>query len=250
MTRILTDTAGGIARLQLNDPATLNAIDAAMLDELAEAVRSAGCDPTVRLITLTGVGRGFCSGAKLSGEVDPATLQSLSRVIETLHTSDTPVLAAVNGVAAGAGMSLALACDYVLATDSAFFMLAFSRIALMPDGAATALVAASIGRARAMRLALSAERVPARVAADWGLIAESCPDEEFAARLQAVETTLAGLSPAAAAETKHAVNAASMPALTEVLAREEVGQTRLLNSPDFAEGLAAFAEKRPPRFGA
>jgi enoyl-CoA hydratase/carnithine racemase len=151
-------------------------------------------------------------------------------------------------VAAGVGCSLALAADYVLAAESASFVLAFGRIGLMPDGAATALVAAAVGRARALRMALTTEAVGGRDAEAWGLVAECVPDDALEGRATELSARLAALAPQATAETLAAVNAASVD-LDDALAREEEGQGGLLRSADFVEGLTAFVEKRPPRFG-
>lgn len=252
--RVLSGVAGGVGAIVLNVPDRLNAVDAQMLAELGAVIGRLAEDPAVRVLTLTGRGRGFCAGADVSGgvesdlrEVDSATLYAAGAVTRALLGSTKPVVAAVNGVAAGVGVSFALACDYVMATESASFLLAFSRIGLMPDGGATALVAASVGRARAMRMALTAERVPARVAAEWGLIAEVVADGDFERRRVELLTALAAGAPLALARTKAAVNAASVD-LGGALAREEEGQERLLRSNDFSEGVRAFLTKEAPRF--
>ena len=210
---VLVEVTGGVGRLTLNVPDRLNAVDTAMLDALEAGVASLIADPHVRVLTITGAGRGFCAGANL----------------------------------AVVGVSLALGCDYVLATESASFVLAFAKIGLMPDGGATALVAASIGRTRAMRMALTGEKVPALTAAQWGLVSETVPDSEFHARGEAVLDFLAASAPAAVAETKSAINAACLE-LDAALAREEDGQTRLMRSADFREGVDAFLGKRRPTF--
>lgn len=248
---------GVVGRIVLAAPEKLNAVDAEMLVAIAESVDAFADDPAIRVITLAGEGRGFCSGADLAGsepgdsggEVDPATLDGVNAVTRAIVASHTPVVALVNGIAAGFGCSMALACDHVIATESAAFMLAFTKIGLMPDGGATALVAASIGRARAMRMALLAEKVSARDAAAWGLIAECVADEEFAARAAEVVERLAEGAPGAQSRTIEAINAATLD-LEDALGREEDGQLRLLASADFAEGVRAFHEKRAPEFGA
>lgn len=256
--RVTTDA--GVGRIVLAAPEKLNAVDAAMLSAITAGVKALAADPGVRVIALTGEGRGFCAGADIAGEraeevgveeggaVDPAVLDGVNSVTRAIVASRTPVIALVNGIAAGYGASMALACDYVLATESAAFMLAFTKIGLMPDGGATALVAASIGRARATRLALLAEKLPARLAAQWGLIAECVPDEDFAARGQEVLAVLGAGAPQAIADTLEAINAATLD-LEAALDRETAGQTRLLASADFAEGVQAFLEKRPAQFG-
>ncbi len=250
---VLSGVAGGVGAIVLNVPDRLNAVDAPMLDLLVATIARLEADPAVRVLTLTGRGRGFCAGADLSSgdaaatQVDTATLYAAGAVTRALLRSAKPVVACVNGVAAGVGVSFALACDYVLATESASFVLAFTKVGLMPDGGATALVAASIGRARAMRMALTAEKVPAGVAAQWGLIAEAVPDADFASRREALLTSLVAGAPLAFARTKSAVNAATVD-LDASLAREEEGQEGLLRSNDFSEGVRAFLTKEAPRF--
>jgi enoyl-CoA hydratase len=247
------EVAGGIARVTLDAPERLNAVDPAMLEAVVERVESAGSDPAVRVVALTGSGRGFCAGADLGraaaedGELDDATLLGVGAAARALLACPRPTVALVGGVAAGAGASMALACDYVLATASASVVLAFARIGLMPDGGATALVAANVGRARAMRLALTGEKLPAPVAAEWGLVSECVPDEEFPARCEALLAQLAAASPTAATATKAAVNGATLD-LGGALEVEERDQRRLIRGADAREGVRAFLEKRPPVF--
>jgi enoyl-CoA hydratase/carnithine racemase len=248
--RVLLDTGDHVARITLNAPKSLNALDAAMLDALADVVEQVAADADVRVIVLTGAGRGFCSGANLldpSVEVDVKTLYAVGRVVRALTGAPQAVVARVNGVAAGAGLSLALAADIVLVAESAPLTLSFSKIGLMPDGGATQLVSASIGRARAMRLALLGQHLGAREAEAAGLIAEAVPDERLDERTAAVVAQLAALDPRATALTKAAVNDASLN-LDATLEREERGQSELLSAPAFAEGVAAFREKRAPLF--
>ncbi len=252
---VLVRVDGAVGRVTLNDPDHLNAVDEAMLDAVAEAVTRLSVDPAVRVIALDGAGRGFCAGANLSGgsdivndAVDTGTLDAVGRAIRAIVGSPTPTVALVHGVAAGVGVSLAVACDYVLAGEAASFVLAFARIGLMPDGGATALVAASVGRTRALRMAMTGEKVDGRTAEAWGLVSECVPSGELAGRSEAVLAQLAGSAPGAAAATSAAINAASID-LDAALATEEAGQARLLASADFREGVTAFFEKRPARFG-
>jgi len=247
---------GPVGRITLDEPDRLNAVDAPMLDAVTEAVVALGADPAVRVIAVAGAGRGFCAGANLavgSGGAPPQvgtdTLDAAGLLVRSLVDCPTPTVALVHGVAAGVGVSIALACDYVLASEAASFVLAFARIGLMPDGGATALVAASVGRARAMRLALTGEKLDGATAAAWGLVAEAVPAEDFDARAAALLDQLGGSAPEAARETASAINAATLD-LGGALDREERGQARLLQSPDFVEGVLAFLEKRPARFGA
>lgn len=244
---------GAVGRITLNAPERLNAVDADMLESISDGVSALGAHPDVRVITLTGTGRGFCSGAHLSAvssldDVGATTLDCVGRAIRTLIASRVPVLGLVNGVTAGVGFSLALATHYILATESASFLLGFNKIGLMPDGAATALVAASAGRSRALRLALTGEQISAATALDWGLIAQTCPDEQFGEVARGLEQAFANGAPLALAATTEAINAATLPALDQVLGREELGQRHLLTTDDFREGVTAFTERRAPQF--
>jgi enoyl-CoA hydratase len=159
-----------------------------------------------------------------------------------------PVVAVVQGPAAGVGASLALACDVVLASEKAFFMLAFTKIGLMPDGGASALIAASVGRHRAMRMALLAERIPAAEAYEWGLVTALYPADQFDAEVDKVVATLASGPAAALRKTKDAINAATLTELETALEREKQGQLVLISSDDFREGTRAFQQRRPAKF--
>lgn len=239
-----------VARVTLNVPERLNAVSEAVLNELTVLVSELDARPDVRVIALTGAGKGFCSGAELgspSSRVDVGILRAAAGLVQTMIAASTPVVALVNGVAAGAGCSLAAAADYAIAAESAAFALTFSRIGLMPDAGATALLAASIGRARALRMAITGEKVSARDAFEWGLIAEVVPDDEFGGRCQELLASLATSATSAIAASVAAVNAATLD-LDAALTREEVGQIELLGSANFAEGVTAFVEKRSPRF--
>jgi enoyl-CoA hydratase len=245
---VLVDTTGPIGRITLDAPERLNAVDPEMCAAVAQAVRTFDADPSVRVIALAGNGRGFCSGAPLSADGATAgTLYAGADLVRALLGCRTPVVALVHGVAAGIGVPMALACDYVLASEAASFVLAFARIGLMPDGGATALVAASVGRARAMRLALTGERLDAATAAEWGLVAECVPAGAFAERAEALLAALAAGPTVALGETKAAVNAASVD-VEAALAREEAGQVSLMATEDYKEGVAAFVAKRAAGF--
>lgn len=242
---------GPVGRVTMTAVERLNAVDAPMLEALVAAVRRLDADPAVRVIALTGEGRGFCAGANLAidraaldsaAPVDSATLRVAGDLVRALLGASTPTVALVSGVAAGVGVSLALSCHYTLASDDASFTLAFTKIGLMPDGGATALVAAHAGRAKAMRMALTGERVDARTADAWGLVSECVSGDEFAARSEALLFQLAAGPPLAMAATTAAVNAGSLD-LEAALAREEPGQQALLDSSDFREGVIAFLEK-------
>jgi enoyl-CoA hydratase len=248
LSTVVLDTSGAVARITLNAPERLNAVDPQMCRVVADAVRQLDEDATVRVIGLTGAGRGFCSGAPLSPDgADEGTLDAGADLVSALLTCRTPVVALVNGVAAGIGVPIALACDYVLASDAASVVLAFARIGLMPDGGSTALVAASVGRARAMRLALTGETLDARTAADWGLVAECVAAEEFPARSDALLASLAAGPTLALGRTKAAVNAASVD-VEPALARERSGQLALMGTADYREGVTAFLARRAGTF--
>lgn len=243
----------GALRVTLDRPAQLNALSAEMADGLAEVLEEAAADDDVRVIVLSGTGPAFSAGADLSGDdahenFDVTSLDRANRIIRAITSSPKPCVAAVNGVAAGVGCSAALACDLVVAAESASFLLAFARIGLMPDGGATATVAASIGRARAMRMALLGEAMPAKEAYDAGLVSHLVPDPELDETVSKLVRRLASGPPLAYTATKRAVNAATFDQLEEALERERSGQTVLLRTADVAEGMRAFAEKRRPVF--
>lgn len=243
---------GAVGRITFTVPDRLNSLDPAMLDALATEVARLDADPTVRVIVLSGEGRAFSAGANIVpyediGDLD-ATLFGLGSAVRAILEARTPVLSLVPGVAAGAGLSIALAADYVLVADDAKLLLAFGALGLMPDGGATALVAASIGRARALRFALTGEKISGATAAEWGLVAESVAAEAFSARAEELTAHFASLAPDGTALTTAAITEATLD-LDATLDREERGQHALLRTDDFVEGLTAFREKRRPTFG-
>ncbi|HEX7321494.1 MAG TPA: enoyl-CoA hydratase [Mycobacterium sp.] len=245
--------ANGVLSVIIDRPDSLNSVTEPVLAGIADAMECAARDPRVRAVRLGGAGRGFSSGAGIGADdategVPVDTITEANRAVRAITALPRPVVAVVQGPCAGVGVSLALACDLVLASERAFFLLAFTKIGLMPDGGASALVAAAIGRARAMRMALLAERVSAADALAWGLVSAVYPADEFDAE---VDKVLAGLlaGPAVAlARTKHAVNAATLTELDGALDREYVGQSGLLNTRDFREGIRAFQQRRKPEF--
>ncbi|MGY1883775.1 MULTISPECIES: enoyl-CoA hydratase-related protein [unclassified Blastococcus] len=243
--RSVTD---GVLRLVLDRPQSLNAVTTELLEDLAATVTAAGRDPGIRAVSLTGAGRAFSSGADLGGSEEEVSVQAANRAVRAIRDVPVPVLALVHGPAAGVGCSLALACDLVVMSRSAYLMLAFTRIGLMPDGGATALVAASAGRGRAMRMALLAEKMPAEEALACGLAALVVDDDRLQADGAELAARLAAGPPAALARTKAAINAASLGELEPALEREASGQAELAATADFAEGVAAFLGRRPPVF--
>lgn len=253
----LTELADGVLTITINKPDRLNALDAVTAKTIYEALKDADSNADVRVVVLTGAGRGFSAGADLQrvkgseeeGTGDTNNLLDYANLTTTLiSTLSKPVVAAVNGVAAGVGVSYALASDIVVAKESASFLLAFSRIGLMPDGGANLWVAANIGRARAMDMALLAEQIPAPQAKEWGMITRVVADDDFEAEVKKVADKLAAGPTRAYAKMKAAINGAALTELQTTIDREVSGQTELLKTKDNAEGVAAFLEKRPAKF--
>lgn len=244
------ERADGVLRLTFDRPERLNAFTAALIEAACDEVERAAADGT-RVIVLTGAGRAFSAGADVSPDGAPPSLDTLdaaNRLTTALTSSPAVVVAAVNGVAAGVGCSFALAADLTIAKESASFMLAFTKIGLMPDGGASLLVPAAVGRARAARMALLAEKISAPQAAQWGLIAEVVADEDFNGRVDELVDQLCAAAPLALAATKRTLNELTLGDLQQALAAERDRQGALLESADFAEGVAAFREKRGAQF--
>ncbi|TQS45825.1 enoyl-CoA hydratase [Cryptosporangium phraense] len=253
MTDIEVDRDGAVLTIRLNRPERLNSVTTAVLDDLADLLEEAAADADVRVIVLAGNGRAFSSGADLkegatNGRPGTDTILAANRVVRALRDARQPTVAAVHGPAVGVGCSLALACDLVLASSDAYFLLSFTSIGLMPDGGATALVPTSIGRARAMAMALVPERIRAAEALAWGLIYRVVEADELDSSLKALTERLATGAPLALAATKRAINESTLGALEPALGRELENQGRLLQTDDLAEAVVAFAEKRPPKF--
>ena len=244
---ILTESHDGIITVTINRPESLNALTAESITGLRDALAAAG---SARALILTGNDRSFSSGADLQGSVQDGGLglDEANRVIRSLIDLPIPTIAAVSGPAAGIGCSLALACDYTVMSEESYLMLAFTKIGLMPDGGATALVAASAGRHRALKMALTAQKVWAREALDWGLASEVAPAGTQLTRARELAGAWAQGAPLAFAASKEAINQATLTELDGAFDRELDGQTRLRASADFAEGVAAFIEKRGPKF--
>jgi enoyl-CoA hydratase len=244
---LLMDTTDDVLTITWNEPERLNAFDVQMLDDAAVAVEEAS---RLRLVVITGTGRAFSSGAWLGGPTfdGAAGLDAANRLIRAITQTPVPVLAAVNGAAAGVGASIAIAADITLAKRSAYFLLAFVNIGLMPDGGATELVAASIGRARANRMAMLGERLSADDAADIGLIYKSLDDEAYDAELAMLVDRLGNGPTVALRAMKTAINATTLNHLDEALNLEREGQIALFSTADFDEGSQAFIGKRRARF--
>jgi len=253
------ETADRVARLTLDRPGKLNSFNEAMHAEVRDALGRVGAQGA-RVLVLTGAGRGFCAGQDL-GERQATTAggradlgASIERnykpLVLALQALPVPTIAAVNGVAAGAGASIALACDIVIAAKSGSFVQAFARLGLVPDSGATWFLPRLVGSARAMGLALLGDRLPAADAAAWGLIWRCVEDVDFAAEVDrlAGALALAAAPTLALLRTREAIRAAATATLAEQLDLERDFQRELGGTADYAEGVAAFAEKRPPRF--
>lgn len=242
----------GLAVITLDRPEVMNALNAPMRREVTAALHRARGE--ARAIVLTGAGRAFCSGQDLGdGAAEGLNLETVLReeyepLLQAIYTSPRPVLAAVNGAAAGAGANLALAADVVIATQSAAFMQAFTRIGLMPDAGGTWWLPRQVGMARAMGLALFAEKIAAEDAARIGLIWEAVPDVDFDHHWRARAMQLAKGPTAAYAALKRAFHAGLSNPLGAQLSMEARLQGELGRSDDFHEGVQAFLEKRPPHF--
>ena len=246
---------GPVATLTLDRPDSLNALTVPVKVALREALASLAADRSVRAVILTGAGRAFCAGQDLAEREQPdaAPLEVEVRerynpIIRTLRSMDQPVIAAVNGVAAGAGASLAFACDIRLAADDARFVLAFGRIGLVPDSGATWFLPRLVGSAKAAELALIGDPVDAAEALRLGLVSRVVPGDRLMAEARALADRLAQGAPLALSLTKSALQRSLTIDLDEALEGEAKLQGIAGASADHAEGLAAFREKRPPRF--
>jgi 2-(1,2-epoxy-1,2-dihydrophenyl)acetyl-CoA isomerase len=253
MAEVETARDGSVLTVALNRPDKLNAFDAATHAAFAGALKEAS-DPGVRAVVLTGSGRGFCVGQDLAelsdGDRDVAALlrERWNRHVLGLRGLQKPVLAAVNGAAAGAGLSLACACDLRVAADSAVFVPAFVNVGLVPDTGGSWLVPQLLGYARAFEWMCSGRKVGADEALAWGLVAEVVPADDVLARAQARAAELAALPTRAIAMTKRLFERAAVTRLEDQLEVEAQLQLAATRSEDFAEGVAAFLEKREPRF--
>ena len=247
------ELSDGVATITLNRPESLNALNAKMRGELLAALKAAGRDAAVRAVAITGEGRAFCSGADLRGGSGERAFRRVltaeyNPLITAVRELPKPVVAAVNGVAAGAGMSLALACDLVYAADDARFVLAFLRIGLVPDSGLTRTLVRALGRHRAAALILSGEPLGAVEAQAVGLVNGVVPADQLSATVRAAAVSLAGGPTAAIGLAKRAINHAEDALASESLAMEAALQELAGRTQDHAEGIAAFGEKREPRF--
>ncbi len=255
---ILFASEGGIARLTLNRPDRLNSFNDAMHAEVRDALARVKADATTRVLLLTGAGRGFCAGQDLGdravapGEAPVDLGASIERnykpLVLGLRALPMPVVCAVNGVAAGAGANLALACDIVIAAKSASFIQAFCKLGLVPDSGGTYFLPRLVGHARALGLALLGEKLSAEQAAQWGLIWQCVDDAELPAATEKLLAHFAQAPTRGLAAIKEALQASAGNSLPAQLDVERDLQRMLGNGDDYREGVAAFAAKRPPRF--
>jgi 2-(1,2-epoxy-1,2-dihydrophenyl)acetyl-CoA isomerase len=245
---------GAISRITLNRPDRLNSFTVQMHEELRDALSNLG---DTRVVVLTGAGRGFCAGQDLNDRaVAPGQAVDLGEtvvgywnpLVRTLASMPQAVIARVNGVAAGAGANIALACDIVVAAKSAKFIESFSAIGLIPDSGGTWHLPRLIGQARALGLALTGEPLPAEQAAEWGLIWKAVDDDALDAEVDAIANKLASLPPLGLAATKEMIRSSWQYSLDEELGRQAGAMRRLGFTEDYREGVAAFLEKRQPTF--
>ena len=256
---VLTETRGAVRVVTLNRPASLNSFTGAMHAQLLPALEAAAADSAVRAVVITGAGRGFCAGQDLN-DPDMASADDgppdVGAVVEAryrplalrVRSMPVPVIAAVNGVAAGAGANLALCCDFVLAARSASFIQALSKIGLVPDCGGTWLLPRLVGRARALGLAMTGDKLPADEAERIGLIWRCVDDGVLMEQALALADKLCALPSRALAETRLALDDAALLGFADALALEAQAQGRLGRAHDFAEGVAAFRAKRVPTF--
>ena len=255
---IIAEREDGIHRITLNRPDRLNSFNDAMHAELRDALSAVNADDDARVLVLTGAGRGFCAGQDLadravtSGQAPVDLGATIERnyvpLVKMLRQLKVPVVAAVNGVAAGAGANIALACDIVIAAESASFIQAFCKIGLIPDSGGTYWLPRLVGDARAMGLAMLGDKLGAKQAADWGLIWRAVPDADFATHVEHMARQLAQAPTNALVQTRLALHAAAHNDLETQLGLERDVQRELGQSADYREGVAAFMGKRKPQF--
>lgn len=255
---ILFEVSGGVARLTLNRPDRLNSFNVQMHKEVREALSQLTNTAEARVLVFTGAGRGFCAGQDLGDRAVAPGGQGVDLgdsienyykpLVLAFRNLPMPVIGAVNGVAAGAGANIALACDLVIATKSASFVQAFSKLGLVPDSGGTWFLPRLLGNARAMGLALLGDKLPAEQAAQWGLIWRCVEDAEFKSTVDQLATQLAAAPTRGLARTKQAIYESWSHSLEQQLDQERDFQRELGRSQDYAEGVAAFTEKRTPKF--
>ncbi len=255
---VIVQRRAAVAVLTLDRPDAMNAVNPQLGDDLRRALEDAAGDDQIRAVLLTGNGRAFSAGADLKAGFDPtpeghpdvgkALRERYHPIIMAIRTMPKPVVAAVNGPAAGIGLSFALACDLVVAAESAYFLLAFVNIGLVPDGGSSFLIPERIGFARASEMAMLGEKIPAARALEWGLINRVTPDEALQDEAGALADRLANGPTRSYAGTKRQLNAWQFARMEAQLELEASIQGDLAASGDFMEGVTAFVQKRPPSF--
>jgi 2-(1,2-epoxy-1,2-dihydrophenyl)acetyl-CoA isomerase len=255
--QIAWETADGIGWIRMNRPDKLNALTSRMSEEMLDALGQAAKDDAIRCVVITGEGRGFCAGQDLKEFQDRGLEQldvgehlrsSYNRLITAIVELPKPVVAGVNGVAAGAGLSLACACDLRIASDAARFLQAFVKIGLVPDSGGNWLLPRVVGHAKAVELSITGEQIDAAEALRIGLVSTVVPADQFPKELETLAQALAAGPTRAIGTTKELLAQGLTASLPETLEREAVAQADLARSDDFLEGVQAFLEKRPPRF--
>lgn len=257
--QLIVERRGAVAIVRLNNPSRLNALSPVLTTELLDALERLGDDPLVRGILLTGEGRGFSAGADLSALQEPYTRgerpklslflkEGYNRLIPLLAETPRPVIAAINGVVAGAGVSLALACDFRIASEDASFTMAFVKIGLIPDAGSTYLLPRTVGMSKALELALLSEKIDAQTALQTGLVNRVVPAASLMDEALALADRLAVLPTTAIGLTKRIFQESSRLGLAEAMDREAEVQDEAAATEDHIEGVMAFLEKRPPDF--
>lgn len=256
------ERTGGVAVITLNRPELLNSLSLNAIKALLRTVREVGTDPSVRALVITGAGRGFCAGWQLDLDGVPGLPEEslgvrqahlmaeyFNPLIQALHDLPIPTVAAVNGVCAGAGVSIALACDIAVAAESASFVLTFApKLGLVPDLGATWKLPRLLGWARAQAITMLGDRIRAVEAAQWGMVWRCLPDAELQEAAMALAARLGKAPPGSCREVRHAYEAAQTRDLAAQMEYERLRQRDLLDSPSFGEGVLAFSEKREPDF--
>jgi len=253
---VLTAADAGVLTITLNRPDVLNALDEGLLQGLGAALSAARTDDSIRAVVLTGAGRGFCAGADLantamrSGDADVtrSLRERYHPIVLAMRQLPKPIVGAINGPAAGAGMSLALACDIVLAGESATFLQAFTRIGLVPDCGSTWFLPRIVGDVRARAMVMLAEKISAADALRYGLVWQVLPDDGLAAEAQQTAARLAAMPTRAYDLVKQAFVASAANGLADQLEAEALLQAQAFRTDDFREGVSAFLAKRAPRF--
>ena len=246
---------GSIAKISLNRPEKYNSINQELALGIQKAFDDCAADKSIRVIVLTGEGKAFCAGQDLGEIVDPngppldrIVSEHYNPIVMRIRDIELPVIAAVNGVAAGAGANIALACDVVIAKESASFLQAFSKIGLIPDSGGTYTLPRLIGQARASALMMLGEKVPAKEAMEMGMIYKAVPDEDFDSYIEKISVKLANMPTKGLAYTKKLLNLSATNSMEDQLKEEHTYQNIAGATADYKEGVNAFLEKRKPTF--